>query len=201
MELFLQLRESGPLWTEVWKVKRPLAVELHLNKPAPEFTLPADDRQEISLSQYRGNAAVLLFFYPGDFTPVCTREVCDFRDDFEKFNERGVQIIGVSGDSVEKHRKFADNCQLPFPLLSDENLVVATRYGARGLLGIVRRAYFLIDRQGILVWQHAEVLPIFRLPNRTILQVIDRVIGSPNNGSNGSNGSSKDVSMSETARH
>ncbi|MCC5876234.1 MAG: peroxiredoxin [Candidatus Sumerlaeia bacterium] len=174
--------DNGPLWTEDWKVKRPLAVELQLNEPAPDFTLPADNNQEISLGQFRGNAPVLLFFYPGDFTPVCTREVCDFRDDFEKFEERGVQILGISGDSVEKHRKFADNCKLPFHLLSDENLKVASRYGARGLLGIVRRAYYLIDRNGNLVWQHAEVLPIFRLPNRTILQVIDRVIGPPPNG-------------------
>lgn len=171
-----------------------MANELILNEPAPDFTLPADSDEHISLSQFRGRSPVLIFFYPGDFTPVCTREVCDFRDDHQKFEQRGIQILGISGDSVEKHRKFADACNLPFPLLSDTGLEVASRWGARGLLGIVRRAYYLVNRDGILVWQHTEVLPIFRLPNRTILQVIDRTLG----GGGTSGPSSRETELSES---
>lgn len=151
---------------------------LTLNEPAPEFSLPADNGETVSLAQFRGKNPILVFFYPGDFTPVCTKEVCDFRDDYHLFQRRGVEILGISGDSVEKHRHFASVCKVPFRLLSDDRLEVARQWGARGLLGIVRRAYYLVDGEGVLIWQHAEVLPIFRLPNRTILEVIDRLIPS-----------------------
>lgn len=145
---------------------------LPLHHPAPSFSLPADDGKVYSLEEYHGKSAVLIFFYPGDFTPVCTAEVCAFRDDYHLFEERGITVFGISGDPVEKHQKFAQACNVPFRLLSDSDLSVARRYGARGLLGM-RRAYFLIDEEGILQWQHAEVLPIFKLSSESIIESID----------------------------
>src|SRR5690606_20818912 len=106
----------------------------------------------------RDKSHVLVFFYPGDFTPVCTAEVCAFRDDFHEFESRGITLFGISSDPVAKHERFSRECRVPFRLLSDATLEVARNYGARGLLGM-RRAYFLIDKQGILRWQHAEILP------------------------------------------
>lgn len=158
---------------------------LGLHQPVPEFTLPADNGENISLAQYRGQSRVLIFFYPGDFTPVCTAEVCAFRDDYDKFEQRGITILGISGDPVEKHRRFAAECKVPFRLLSDVELTVSRAYGARGLLGM-RRAYFFIDTDGTLLWQHAEVLPIFKLSNSRLIEEIDEVLAQQ--GSNGLEG-------------
>jgi peroxiredoxin Q/BCP len=155
-----------------------LADILTVNQPAPEFALPADDGSVYSLAGVRASGPVLVFFYPGDFTPVCTAEVCAFRDDYEHYRSRGITILGISSDPVAKHQRFAAECRVPFRLLSDTNLEVARLYGARGLLGM-RRAYYLIDRDGLLRWQHAEVLPIFKLSNTRILEAIDQVFGSP----------------------
>lgn len=149
---------------------------LKLEDLAPDFSLPADNGEEITLSHFRGKTNVLVFFYPADFTPVCTAEVAAFRDDFSQFQDRDVTILGISGDPVDKHRQFAAECKVPFRLLSDATLEVARTYGARGLLGM-RRAYFLIDREGVLRWQHAEVLPIFKLSNSRILEMIDSILG------------------------
>ncbi len=151
------------------------------NSIAPDFTLPADNGEMVSLSDFQGKCPVLVFFYPGDFTPVCTKEVCAFRDDYEHFRSRNVAILGISSDSVERHRRFAQECRVPFRLLSDADLEVAKAYGANGLLG-VRRAYFLIGTDGTLLWQHAELFPIFRLSNTRILEAIDTLLPSPSEG-------------------
>lgn len=152
-----------------------MADVLVINQPAPDFALPAENGEQISLAQFRHRTPVLVFFYPGDFTPVCTAEVCAFRDDYHQFRKRSVTILGISSDRVERHKLFATECRVPFHLLSDEKMDVASRYGAKGLLGM-RRSYYLIDRQGRLVWQHCEVLPIFKLSNQRILEVIDNLL-------------------------
>lgn len=150
---------------------------LAIDTTAPDFALPADDGTVISLREACANGPVLLFFYPGDFTPVCTAEVCAFRDDYPHFASRGVTILGISSDPVERHQRFAEHCRVPFRLLSDVGLDVARLYGARGMLGM-RRAYYIIDRSGILRWQHAEILPIFRLSNSKMLEAIDALDGA-----------------------
>lgn len=154
---------------------------LTLNRPAPDFTLSADNGSVITLSQFRGQTPVLIFFYPGDFTPVCTAEVCAFRDDYPQFRSRGINILGISTDPVEKHHRFATECRVPFRLLSDTTQEVARNYGARGLLGM-RRAYYLVDVDGNLLWQHAELLPIFKLSNTRLLEMIDAVLPLANAG-------------------
>jgi peroxiredoxin Q/BCP len=138
-------------------------------EPAPAFTLPALTREgetQISLSDYSGKGAVVLYFYPKDETPGCTREACSFRDMRAQFHEAGAAILGVSPDTVKSHAKFAQNHALPFPLLSDVNHEVATAYGAwreklnygRAYMGI-QRSTFLIDKEGIVrkVWTNVKV--------------------------------------------
>jgi len=123
---------------------------------APDFTLPATDGSTVRLSDLRGKK-VVLYFYPKDDTPGCTKEACSFRDNLGVLQSMGVVVLGVSPDSVASHQKFAQKYGLPFPLLADEGAQVATTYGVwkekkqygRTYMGI-ERTTFLIDENGIV---------------------------------------------------
>src|SRR5580700_287339 len=118
---------------------------------APDFTLTAGDGRSVSLAEYRGKKVVVLFFYPQDETPGCTREACEFRDSFDRFGDAGAEVIGVSDDDVESHKKFAANHRLPMTLLSDVGGKVRERFGVKALFGIVAdRVTFVIDREGVV---------------------------------------------------
>jgi peroxiredoxin Q/BCP len=132
---------------------------------APDFTLPADDGSQVTLSQLRG-APVVLYFYPRDNTPGCTREACAFRDRQAQFKRRKVHVLGVSPDSVESHRKFREKFQLNFRLLADTDHQVAEAYGAwraKNLYGKrtmgIQRSTFLIDKNGVVrkTWKKVSV--------------------------------------------
>jgi peroxiredoxin Q/BCP len=127
------------------------AQQLQAGDAAPDFTLPAADGKMISLADFRGRSEVVLFFYPKDNTPGCTREACSFRDSFEAFRDAGALVIGISSDSGASHQQFAERFRLPFMLLSDHDGSVRDRYGVAKTLGILPgRVTFLIDRQGIV---------------------------------------------------
>jgi peroxiredoxin Q/BCP len=118
--------------------------------PAPTFTLPDQDGKSHGLGDYRGQW-VVLYFYPKDDTPGCTREACSFRDDLQQLTAMGAQVVGVSVDDSDSHAEFARKYHLPFPLLADRNGEVAACYGALldlGLLKFAKRYTFLIDPQG-----------------------------------------------------
>ncbi|HTW37195.1 MAG TPA: peroxiredoxin [Steroidobacteraceae bacterium] len=118
---------------------------------APEFTLPDQDEREVSLSSLLGPGALVLYFYPADFTPGCTREACMIRDLHPQLEESGLAAVGVSPQKPATHRAFREKYRLPFPLLSDCDKSVARMYEVVGPLGIgVRRATFLIDRGRII---------------------------------------------------
>ena len=127
---------------------------------APDFCLPGDDGKDFCLSDHAGER-VLLVFYPGDNTPVCTRQLCEYRDGIESFSELGVTVVGISSDSLASHQKFRSKYDLPFVLLSDEDLAVAGAYGCKGALGM-KRAVFLVDGQGRVRYAHVEALALFR---------------------------------------
>jgi thioredoxin-dependent peroxiredoxin len=113
---------------------------------APEFTLPDETGTDRSLTQLLSASALVLYFYPADFTPGCTRQACTLRDLQTDINRAGLRVVGISPQSPASHAKFKAKHQLPFVLLSDQQKTVARMYGVNGPLGIgVRRATFLID--------------------------------------------------------
>jgi len=128
------------------------------NAPAPDFTLKDGNGNDWRLSDHRGKVVVLLF-YPGDETPVCTRQMCSVRDRWDDYIATGAEVVGISSDSIESHRKFAEHHQLPLRLLSDSEGAVSKLYGARSLIpGKVARSVFVIDGRGIV--RHSDVRPL-----------------------------------------
>lgn len=118
---------------------------------APEFTLPNEKGEELSLASFRGKRAVVLFFYPKDFTAVCTQEACQFRDEITDFRSVDAEVIGVSTDSVRSHAAFAKKLGLPYRILSDPKDSVRKLYGVgRDLLVLRGRVTFVIDREGVV---------------------------------------------------
>ncbi len=122
-----------------------------LNQPAPDFVREAHTGQQVRLADYRGESVVVLYFYPMDGTPVCTKEACSFRDAYEEFTKLGAVVIGVSADSPERHRDFAAGRALPFPLLSDQDGLLRKAFQVPKTLGILpSRVTYVIDKQGII---------------------------------------------------
>ena len=138
---------------------------LNIGDKAPDFTLQTDSEKNISLSDLQGKK-VVLYFYPKDMTPGCTKESCDFRDQHPNFKKLDVEVIGISKDSAKTHRKFKEKCALPFTLLVDDNADVCEAYGVinkkslfgKTFLGI-QRSTFLIDEKGRIraIWRKVKV--------------------------------------------
>lgn len=125
---------------------------------APDFSLPDGGGLQWSLSDHRGKVVVLLF-YPGDETPVCTRQLCSLRDRWHDYAATGAEVVGISTNTVESHKDFADHHDLPLRLLADVGRKVADAYGARSWIpGKVARSVFVIDADGII--RHRDVRPI-----------------------------------------
>jgi peroxiredoxin Q/BCP len=123
-------------------------VKVNVGDVAPDFTLFDQEGKPVMLSSLKGKI-VVLYFYPKDFTSGCTKEACHFRDVFEDFTEAGAEVIGVSGDNLESHRKFRDAYLLPFSLLSDVKGEVKKLYGVAGHI-LPGRVTFVIDKIGIV---------------------------------------------------
>ena len=127
---------------------------LNVGDQAPDFSLPASTDETMSLRELRGKK-VALYFYPEDDTPGCTKEACGFRDASDELKAAGIQVLGVSADGLDSHRRFSDKFGLTFPLLSDEDKTTANAYGTWGekqvrgrtVIGM-RRMTFLIDEEG-----------------------------------------------------
>jgi thioredoxin-dependent peroxiredoxin len=118
---------------------------------APNFTLPSQSGKVVSLSDFLGKKPVVLFFYPKDDTPGCTKEACAFRERYEDFREINAEVIGISSDSVESHRSFATRHGLPFTLLSDEGGKVRKLYGASSTFGLIPgRVTYVLDEEGVI---------------------------------------------------
>lgn len=118
---------------------------------APDFTLPSQLGDNVTLSEYFGKKNVVLFFYPKDESPGCTREACTFRDNYEELTSLGAEVIGISSQSVESHRSFATHHGLPFILLSDGENKVRQLYGVHSTMGIVPgRVTYIIDKKGVV---------------------------------------------------
>ncbi len=138
---------------------------LTIGDKAPDFTLLDENENKVTLSKLRGKK-VILYFYPKDNTPGCTKEACDFRDMYKQFKKHDVEVFGISKDSAKTHTKFIDKYELPFSLLVDDNADVCEAYGVinkksmfgKTFLGI-QRSTFLIDEKGIIraIWRKVKV--------------------------------------------
>jgi thioredoxin-dependent peroxiredoxin len=147
---------------------------LNIGDKAPDFTLTTDEGRALSLHSLQGKK-VVLYFYPKDNTPGCTREACDFRDSFAQLTHHNIVVLGISRDTATKHQKFKEKYALPFTLLADENGDVCEQYGiinkkslfGKTFLGI-QRSTFLIDEAGIIraIWRKVKV-------NGHVKQILD----------------------------
>jgi peroxiredoxin Q/BCP len=125
------------------------SMKVNVGSEAPDFSLNSQNNEKVTLSQFRKKKNVVLYFYPKDETPGCTKEACTFRDSYELFKDLGAEVIGVSADTAESHRAFAENHNLPFTLLSDLHNEARKLYGATSTLGLFpgrvtfKSSYFL----------------------------------------------------------
>ena len=118
---------------------------------APDFTLPSQSGEMVNLRNYLGQKPVVLFFYPKDDTPGCTRQACAFRDGYEDFGKLDAEVVGISSDTVASHERFAAKHTLPFTLLSDEGGAVRTLYGVPSTFGLLPgRVTYVIDAEGVV---------------------------------------------------
>ena len=120
---------------------------------APDFTLPGTGGRHYSLSEYAGRPVVLVF-YPGDDTPVCTKQLNTYNDDMASFAEVGAQVLAISPQDLASHERFAAKHGFTFPLLADTDKAVAASYGTLGPLGFPRRSAFVIDGDGVVRYAH-----------------------------------------------
>ena len=134
--------------------------ELKVGDRAPDFKLPAGDGTHISLSELKGKR-VILYFYPKDNTSGCTTEACSFRDEIKKFEKKNSVIVGVSIDSVESHRKFAEKYELPFALASDEKKELVKKYGVWKEKSMYGRKYMGIERTTFVIDEKGTIVQVF----------------------------------------
>jgi peroxiredoxin len=127
--------------------------------PAPDFTLPST-QGSVRLSERVAQRPVLLVFYPGDDTPVCTKQLCNYRDHMGVFSDLGVEVLGINPQSEASHVAFAKKHALPFPLLADQGGTVCRQYGALSFLGTAKRALVLVGRDGRVKWRRTD-FPLF----------------------------------------
>lgn len=128
-------------------------MSVNVGDKAPEFTLPATGGRTVSLAEYTGRTVVLVF-YPGDETYVCTKQLCSYNDELSQFTDLDAAVLAVSPQGIESHEKFTGRHGFGFPLLADVDKSVAEAYGVVGLLGLIRRSVFVIDGGGIVRYAH-----------------------------------------------
>jgi peroxiredoxin Q/BCP len=135
-----------------WKQQNESNMSIKVGDPVPVFTLPDQNGEEFDVSKMIGVKNLVIYFYPKDDTPGCTKEACKFRDDYEDFTDLGALVIGISSDDVESHKKFAAKHNLPFTLLSDSDKAVRKQFGVpTNLLGLLPgRVTYVVDRDGIV---------------------------------------------------
>ena len=150
-------------------------MSISVGDAAPPFTLSATGGGEASLSDFLGKPLVLVF-YPGDDTPVCTKQLNSYNDDLSQFEALNAQVVAISAQSVESHEKFSDKHGFKFPLLADTDKSVAAAYGTLGPLGFPRRSVFIVDAEGIVRYAHRAIAG---LTFRPVGELIDVLLGLP----------------------
>jgi peroxiredoxin Q/BCP len=136
---------------------------------APDFSLPATGDEEISLSTFAGRPVVIVF-YPGDDSPVCTKQLNSYNDGLNEFESLDAQVLAISSQGLVSHEAFSRKYGLNFPLLADSEKQVATAYGVLGPLGFPRRSVFIIDREGVIRYAHRA---LSGLSYRPVSELVD----------------------------
>ena len=138
---------------------------------APDFTLPGTSNKSYSLSQFRGQTVVLVF-YPGDDTLVCTKQLCAYNNELSQFSNVNSQILAISAQDIASHEAFSAKQGYKFPLLSDTDKSVASLYSVVGLLGLPKRSVFVIDANGVIKYAHRSVLGVTYRPVSELIEAV-----------------------------
>jgi peroxiredoxin Q/BCP len=138
---------------------------------APEFTLPGTGDRDYSLADFAGRPLVLVF-YPGDDTPVCTKQLNAYNDGLDQFSQLDAQVVGISAQDVASHEKFSGKHGFEFPLLADTDKVVAGRYGTLGPIGFPRRSVFIIDADGVIRYAHRAIAGLTYRPVAELIEAL-----------------------------
>ena len=149
---------------------------LNINDSAPEFSMLDQNGNSHNLSDFRGKQFVVLIFYPGDMTPVCTQQLCEIRDDYHAFSDNNAVVFGVNPASDKSHKKFATKNNLPFPLLIDNKMQTASKYKCKGAF-MNQRTIYVIDKQGTIIYAKrgkpavSEILASIKQTNENDLKI------------------------------
>ena len=141
---------------------------------APEFTLPGTGGKTFSLSAFRGQPVVIVF-YPGDDSPVCTKQLNSYNNELSAFEGVGAQVLAISAQDMPSHEAFASKYGFKFPLLADTDKSVATAYGTVGPLGFPRRSVFVVDREGIIRYAHRAIAGLTFRPVEELVAAVEAV--------------------------
>ncbi len=144
---------------------------LEVGDVAPDFSLPGTGGKSYSLSQFRGQTVVLVF-YPGDETLVCTKQLCSYNNELQQFTQVNAQILAISAQDVASHETFATKQGFKFPLLADTEKTVAGLYSVTGLMGLPRRSVFVIDPKGTIKYLHRAVLGVTFRPVSELIEAV-----------------------------
>ena len=150
-----------------------------VGEPAPDFTLPGTDgtpegRRDYALSEFRGRPVVLVF-YPGDNTPVCTRQLNAYTDEIDAFEDLGAQVLAISPQDVASHEGFAEQQGgFAFPLLADTDKAVGEAYGILGPIGFYRRSAFVIDGEGVVTYSHRAIAGLTFRPTSELVEAVQQ---------------------------
>ena len=139
--------------------------------PAPDFTLPGTSNKSYSLSQFRGQTVVLVF-YPGDDTLVCTKQLCAYNNELSQFSTVNAQILAISAQDIVSHEAFSAKQGYKFPLLSDTEKTVASLYSVVGLFGLPKRSVFVVDANGVIKYAHRSVLGVTYRPVSELIEAV-----------------------------
>jgi peroxiredoxin Q/BCP len=139
---------------------------------APEFTLPGTGGKSYSLSSYRGQPVVIVF-YPGDDSPVCTKQLNSYNNELTAFEGVGAQVLAISAQDMDSHEAFASKYGFKFPLLADTDKAVATAYGTVGPLGFPRRSVFVVDGAGVIKYAHRAIAGLTFRPVEELVAAVE----------------------------
>lgn len=149
-------------------------MSLSVGDRAPSFTLEGTNGSTYSLSDFAG-APVVLVFYPGDDTPVCTRQLNSYNEGIEQFEELNAQVVGISAQSVASHDTFSNKHGFAFPLLADTDKAVAGAYGTLGPIGFPRRSVFIVDADGIVRYAHRAIAGLTFRPVSELVEALEKL--------------------------